>query len=194
MVGQRTVDARLQLRPCGLVVGLQLGQHGLAFVVAQRGQPGAADRRGGQRQARAHVHAERQRAGAARVFDVDHAEAVACTQRHRRTAERRQVLHQRPCQLAQVQPRQHGAAQRQRGNAQPVAAAVGHLDQVAQAHQGARQPRHRALGQAAAFGQVLVAQLRVARAEAGQHLQPARQRGDEVAVFRCGPGLGRRGG
>jgi len=44
------------------------------------------------------------------------------------------------------------------------------------------QARDRRLGQAGALGDLLVAQAYVAGLEGAQHLQPARQRGDELPV------------
>jgi hypothetical protein len=54
--------------------------------------------------------------------------------------------------------------------------------QISEIGERMREPRHGGLGQAAALAELLIAEHAIAVAKAGQHLEPARQRGHEVAV------------
>ena len=87
-------------------------------------------------------------------------------------------------ELADVQPRQHHAGQAQSGGAETVLGAFLDVDQILKPGERVREPRYRGFGEAAALAEFLIAEHAIAVAKAGQHLEPARQRRDEMAVVR----------
>ncbi len=133
MSRHRPVDARFDFRPA--IVGGQLAHpfHDFASLgFRYRGHVGAAHRRGRDLDARAHVQAQGDRARAAHHIDVQHGQPVARAQAHHALAEFGQFLHARMREFADVQARQHGAAQAQGGDAQAVLGAVLDIHQVAE--------------------------------------------------------------
>jgi hypothetical protein len=116
------LDAVADLRPGDLVQFADAVHQLVALAVGGGGEVGAAHGGGGERDARTDVEADGDGRLAAAVFDVDHAQAVARAERHRRAAEVGQLLHERTRQLAHIEPRQHLAAQRQGRRAEAVLA------------------------------------------------------------------------
>ncbi|MNT65159.1 hypothetical protein D3C72_2031190 [compost metagenome] len=95
----------------------------------------------------------------------------------------RKVAHQRRGDAADVVAAEHGGAQRQHRQPQPVVAGVVILGQVAELGQGIGQPRHGGFRQVGPLRQYLVGQCALAGLERRQHAQATGQRSDEQAVF-----------
>ena len=93
-----------------------------------------------------------------------------------------QLLHERARDLADAHRGEQRVADRQHRRAELVLAEAHVVAQVAQLGERVGEPRHRRLGQPGAHRDFLVAEHRLERREAAQHLQAARERGRELAV------------
>ena len=144
-------------------------------------RPGsAANRRGGQRHARAHAQLH---SHPARLRTVSRYIMSSPSRTARLTDAMRlgKLLHFGAI-TRRVKAGRGGGGQFQHRQAQLITAAGRVLIQITQLRERVGQPRHRAFGQASAAGQVLI-DYQARRRERRQHRQPARQRGDKQAVL-----------
>ena len=155
----------------------------IAFVFGQRRQERASHRGDGDRNLRPDIDAECHRAGAPAGFQINQIEPVAGAERDRGVHGVRHLLHQGPRALAEIEARQHCVAELQDTGTQLIRAVLVGIRQVAQPGEGIGQARNGRFRKPGALGDLEVAKADIALFEASQHIEAARQCGDETAVL-----------
>ena len=172
-----------RLRPGGVVDRADIVEDRLPLGRRADGEKGASHGAAGHGQARAGIHVERDGDIAARAFDIAHAQPVANAEADGRVGEGRERAHARPGKMADIQPRQRRRTQRNQRRAEAIGAALGDVVEIAELGQRVSQPRDGGAGEAATGRDLGVGERFLALAEAGQHVEPTRQRRDEVTVL-----------
>src|SRR5690242_478310 len=164
-------------------LALHLRDQRIAHGWFERCGVGVARRRRGDRNAAAGRFMQAKRVGGAGIFEIDEVEAVGNEEADGARQLFGDLLQPQADEVAQLQTLHHGGAHRHRARTNPVFLVTRQIDELAHPRQRMGEPRHRRARQAAANGNLEIAEPGFVALEASEHVERARHHLNDITAF-----------